>query len=420
MTTVETYFLAQMSQTGKLATNPNITSVPFQAQSGNSKSGVSLTGYKDIIARGGNATTAFSGFRRTVLAESGLASLSMSKFPYGTSTDPYLDRRWGHSIYLHSQRPLENVSADLMKRLDQQAWIRLTKAVRAAQQEISGPTFLGELRETVGMLKRPFVSANRLLKRYGDYVFGRGKGFRTTSRHRQAIVASARDSWLEIAFGLNPLIADAAGIAGAIDRLLSNERHTVVRGYAGDSERGTHQESSWQTLGWHQVSTVNTAYNDYFVLYRGGVGASVLEGPFNSLQRIRMLFGFSLDNFAPTLYELMPWSFVVDYFSNLGSIIDSAAVDMSSLSWLAKTTRSRTVWHRLAKVRANSGNPSGAVWFSEKGHLGKLIETVSQVNRYPADPNRWYPYFLESKLPSIDSSKWVNLIALLHGRFDPS
>jgi hypothetical protein len=47
-------------------------------------------------------------------------------------------------------------------------------------------------------------------------------------------------------------------------------------------------------------------------------------------------FGLNWRNFFPTIYELAPWSFFIDYFSNLNEIINALAFNTSSLSWLER------------------------------------------------------------------------------------
>lgn len=55
------------------------------------------------------------------------------------------------------------------------------------------------------------------------------------------------------------------------------------------------------------------------VRYRGRIDAQVDAPVWNNLD----LFGFSAKEFVPTLWELLPWSFLVDYFTNVGDILDA-------------------------------------------------------------------------------------------------
>lgn len=57
-----------------------------------------------------------------------------------------------------------------------------------------------------------------------------------------------------------------------------------------------------------------------------------------SVARLQGLFGFNLEEFVPTVYELMPWSFLVDYFSNLGTVIETGCASQSMIKFALKTT----------------------------------------------------------------------------------
>jgi hypothetical protein len=49
-------------------------------------------------------------------------------------------------------------------------------------------------------------------------------------------------------------------------------------------------------------------------------------------------FGFSPEAFVPTLWELAPWSFLVDYFVNIGDILSGWSYGRTNLGWSNTTT----------------------------------------------------------------------------------
>lgn len=49
--------------------------------------------------------------------------------------------------------------------------------------------------------------------------------------------------------------------------------------------------------------------------------------------------GLHPKDWLPTIYELLPWSFVIDYFVNLNAIIAALSNAFISVDWVSKTTR---------------------------------------------------------------------------------
>jgi hypothetical protein len=54
---------------------------------------------------------------------------------------------------------------------------------------------------------------------------------------------------------------------------------------------------------------------------------------------LAQLSGFSWTEFVPTAYELLPFSFVLDYFSNVGSVLSAGYASKGYTSWVSVSTR---------------------------------------------------------------------------------
>lgn len=81
-------------------------------------------------------------------------------------------------------------------------------------------------------------------------------------------------------------------------------------------------------------------------------------------------FGFDYPNFVPTAWELCPWSFFVDYFTNIQEIIGAATQVNAGLAWASKTLRMTSEsWSQLLEVRllnpttnySTTANPGSAM-----------------------------------------------------------
>lgn len=195
--------------------------------------------------------------------------------------------------------------------------------LRKARTEMSGFTFLGELRETVRMLRRPAEGLRRGLEEYTRQVKKLGK------YNRKGFQRDLSSLYLEHAFGWTPLLSDTKSIAEAIARLVTNVRIQRVRsvGYAEAAAETSTAQNPALVLYRRRVMKART-----LVVYRGAIKAEALRDA-----SIPDVFGFTLEEFIPSAWNLIPWSFVVDYFANVGDILEAATTDLSGLAWVQRT-----------------------------------------------------------------------------------
>lgn len=53
--------------------------------------------------------------------------------------------------------------------------------------------------------------------------------------------------------------------------------------------------------------------------------------------RLTELLGFSFENFIPAVWEVLPWSWLADYFLNIGDIIQAGVTNTSAVTWINRT-----------------------------------------------------------------------------------
>lgn len=138
-------------------------------------------------------------------------------------------------------------------------------------------------------------------------------------------------------------------------------------------------------------------------------GAFVYRNPDGNFP-IPKLFGLDLSDLAPTTWELIPWSFFVDYFTDVGNAIEAASVRLVEMAYVTTTTRSSAT-HQHVNPRCLPGVPSAEVWCPHK-YVTKLKyhRTIRQAG-FP-DMQLYIPQF---KTPAGESTKWLNIAALMHG-----
>lgn len=150
------------------------------------------------------------------------------------------------------------------------------------------------------------------------------------------------------------------------------------------------------------------------VIYRGQVRMSSSREGY-----IAEKLGFSPDQWLPTLWELVPYSFVLDYFANIGDILYAVNFPRNLIPWIMKTTviesTSKFVdCSPLWRVSQTAGSNANASWSVRREllSLGAASTSVKRVYRAP-----YYGSIipdLEFSIPS-SSTQWLNLAALFAG-----
>lgn len=292
-------------------------------------------------------------------------------------------------------------------RADNEARQKFYKQVKSAQTAFRSLTALGELRETLSMIRNPAKGLRRGLDDYLRSVTKRTRKVKKKST-KTRIVA---ETWLEHAFGWSPLISDIRSAGDALNRRLERYQGSYTRvsaqgkdetwTYGGlvtnQGETGTNRDWTFSTL---QGVTVKCY----------GVVRSVCPSP---VQADMTLFGANWREIVPTAWELVPWSFVVDYFTNIGDILDAWSVRKSDIAWSVTTTRKRVRRKTDTIVDSNSfsgfnpypGTPTQLVLTCSPAVIvGTSVRRDPYVG-VPSNPS------LEWEIPGF-GSKWINLSAL--------
>lgn len=287
----------------------------------------------------------------------------------------------------------------------------------SALRSFQGGVFLGEVREALHMIKNP---ARAIRKGLNDYSSEVNRRIRRSNRGRppsdkrstESANRIASDTWLEYMFGWRPLFSDVRSAASAFDRL-ARSPHEYKKVSA-------HAEEDYSVIPANPLYIRNIAtFTQYWfsVRRRSGYSCRIIGevkcSVSNPVTMSSEVLGFTAENFVPTVWELIPYSFLVDYFSNIGDVISAWSFPQSSLAWHNKTMRTFAEREVLAWIRG-AFNPNPGDWklYQNEGSRLYVRQFRSSVER---DPHHLGFPSVSLELPG-SNLKWINIAALANMR----
>lgn len=282
---------------------------------------------------------------------------------------------------------------------------KLSKRIRDTQRSFQGGVFLGELREALHTIRHPAQQLRTLVTSYVGSARSRAR----RQRHLKAKNSVVQNTWLEYQYAMAPLASDIEeGI-----RTLSKKgpyfreiKRIQVGADAPGVSKFTNHGYAYPTEGF-TVNWTRRHKNTTSFRFICGLGGQPVGGLASS-----QAWGLQTSDFLPTVWELIPYSFLVDYFTNVGTVIDSWSAASADIRWICWTARTDC---RVDVVGARSNNKGvyGASWRSESVKSSGNYHSRRVVQR-----DKWVggvvPPF-RFKLPGF-GSKWINIAALATSR----
>jgi len=262
-----------------------------------------------------------------------------------------------------------------------------------------GLTFIGELKETLRMLRNPASSLRNGISHYLRRVHRRGRSMRGDLRQLSKMVTG---TWLEYCYGWKPLLKSIEDAANAYSQHKADVQY--LRAYGKAETKSATTNAPWKcyfaNYGSYMVERTQTASQK--VVFKGVVRIRP-EIQVDPARTVARLSGFGIEEFIPTVWELIPYSFVADYFTNIGTILNSAIpLFYDWVWWSCATTRKAT-----QDIIITPGEKSPWSWgWSEMinpGHSEKVIYSRSKPVLSLPTP--------QLELPGSNWS-WANLAAL--------
>jgi hypothetical protein len=298
------------------------------------RTGTRLHNWHKIIEDGGNASTAMTAVWETTEGEPANAYVRTNN---GGNKNEWCERRNGGDVSMHNvdftrHHFASSISATFVDNL---ARTRFYGRLREVNTQFSGLVALGELRETAKMLRKPAAALWDSAERYIDALRKRKRV------NPKGWIKDASGLWLEHSFGWLPLINDCKDAVKAYSRISEKPRSKIISaGMKKSYDRSRELDGSWEG----NITRVNMQggccmyadarlYEHVAVRYKGKISARVVAPGWDNWA----LFGFTPREFLPAAWELLPWSFLVDYFTNVGDLITASCTSTSSVNFVNRT-----------------------------------------------------------------------------------
>ena len=378
----------------------------------NSSVGGDNTGWKDLVASHKQATNSMSASRSFVDFQP-YAHFGYEESVLGPGRDVNWHLKTGTTGFPNQYCSLESVPLTVVH-----SATAIGKAVGSFNAKLdsfrtgfSGLTFLGELRESLSMIKNrtkllrtDVTDTKRKLSRIFHSSRARGVSGRTLTKN-------ATDVYLEAVFGWLPLMND---IRAAVGNLSPEPGYRVIA--------GTGEVISGGTPAFHAVGYADGSLCLLCDIYRSDKTVSQvkcvaeLSSKLAGMREENGLFfrdgseqwGLSLRDFVPSAWELLPYSFLVDYFTNVGDVVAAPWCDRKAITWQYQTCRTtRVVGWSFRNLRSRS---KGGIWMTNiTANPGAIRLGTKRFDRQPT-VTLIPPFYLQ--YPEMGNLRWANLLAL--------
>jgi len=385
-----------------------------------SRTGERMPDWKDKLRRGVNATTNFSSDRyrfEDLKAGAVLLTASIPGNP-GAGNQVHEFKGWGFppaDVLAHLTPDQATAEAEALR--------IVYNKIRSTSQQWAGASFLVEFGDVLRQFGAPFASIVDLTNKRLNRLELEARGLRGSISFRKAKYASiVASTWLEYAFGLAPLISDTKKAAEALARLrVETEDYFHPREKAvgrGSSVKTTHNiQQSTPGSGWIVGDNVTITSTEHRVQYVVGLDSTV-HAAYGSNERLRSLMGFNPIDWVPAAWEGVPWSWLIDYFTNVGDILQAGATNTVGVTWISKavtdvTTRESVMTLNLPATKSFC-NAQG--WPYEKSlgtELGSSKTVRTSVTRYADAQLSVPPLVFSIPNPVSEWNKYVNVIAVI-------
>jgi hypothetical protein len=225
--------------------------------------------------------------------------------------------------------------------------------IRDEESPFQALPFFAELKETIDMVKHPLKGILAHTKGYRNRVTRILGAPKKADRVSQAL----EKAYLQWTYGVSPLIGDIESIKDAILKMYEVEEVKRIS-VSGSDElplqlrlNGTRYiENGWGFMSTHVLSSACVKVRI------SGALRNKLAGP--SIEKAQQVASVRLRDFVPSVYEWLPYSFLVDYISTTGDVLGGLFTNTSNLVYASESIKeTKTVIGMCIPLPGITGSP---------------------------------------------------------------
>lgn len=277
---------------------------------------------------------------------------------------------------------------------------RLYSSLREIQSHANVGEDLGEISQTIKLLGKPMAGMQNLMR----YTLSNHLSLLKRARwnNTKQIAKGLADVTLEYRFGIEPLISTFAKAYVALENR-DRIANFIPFGASGKGESYSFTTPVHSALGADEIWINKITANKFKVRFKGMYSAESEIDKYALNQSLGLTWRESI----PTLYNLIPYSFLLDYVINLNQFIETLAVPWGNVRWCNMTERSeQEVRIEYPAAYNNPLSDMACSWFTP----GYIRTSVVGVRRSDHSSSIPFP-MLQVKRPN--RRQLVNTAALL-------
>lgn len=344
----------------------------------NYRNRVSRPSWRTVIAKGGDAGNIYA--RESTSTPKLVAASCSSVGKYA----PYKGYREDWYICTVPNDFPQDLNVD-DSNLQDQALTRLKRKLSKRVGSVDALAPAVELRELRGLFSQATEMTTKMVKTLVDIKRTKGK----------SAIKFASKAWLAYGFGVRPLIDDIAHVAAGIQDYF--DRSDFVFKQAASAKRNWVTAGNVRPMGtWssgpkpYGQSTYN--YELSYRWYCGGHTDLLKANDYSVWKHL----GFEGGKLLPAAWELLPYSWVTDYFTNVGDFLaDMFWVEPGTMQYVGVTKRLRctvqtSYWFDVAKSTWDASPRNGSCTIVYQlftrlpsslilPHVGLRIKSIDEV-----------------------------------------
>jgi len=307
--------------------------------------GVDVPNYKSVIASQHDASSAYSMQVMSVCKPAVIDT--SSSLPHSAS-------------FSHRHTQTLNFGFDLSDKEDgqiQDIALKIIKnKLKDKSTQFNAIVPVVELRELRGLVRESAAMTLDFLNFVHEWRTG--KAFRAIKSPAD-LRKKAADLWLTYSFGIMPLVSDTQKAAQAVaDFLLREDKTTRETGTFGS----TYTDSSLFTINGCENVGLDFSTRVLHSLTYQYVAGHVFNISAANNYGVKDHFGLSISQLPTVGYELMPFSWVLDYFTNVGEYLEDRFTTLSGSTVYACLSKKHVI-KASAELKScySLGNASGYI-----------------------------------------------------------